>query len=132
MKVRIGSAALALCLIALPAASWAKKQRTVEKAYQVATVGSGSIRSTNGVEFESKKGERFVTIAIDDELTTHVPARIGQDFDHDGDDERSNEICTSTERPIKLRGELPSPSGWARVSAARSLPGARAVGFREW
>ena len=100
----------------------------MEKPYQTVTVGVGTISSTNGVEFRSKKGERFLQISIDDEVGTYVPARVGQDFDGDGVDERSDEICSETERPIKLRGGA-TVTVWMGKGFCGEVTGGRAGGW---
>ena len=128
MNRKVAVATLALCLLVLPQLTWAKRARTVEKSYEVVTQGPGGIRSTNGVVFDSKRGERLVSIAITDDVATNVPARVGQDFNGDGKDDRSDEICTSTDKPIKLRGGA-TVTVWMGHGSCGALEGGRYGGW---
>ncbi|HET7483461.1 MAG TPA: hypothetical protein VFK89_11430, partial [Actinomycetota bacterium] len=58
---------------------------------------------TNGVEFTVRKSERFVSVVIEDESGFPARAVVGQDFDGDGLEDTSTEICGATTAPVKVR-----------------------------
>jgi hypothetical protein len=106
---KISSLALALLVLAVPAAAHATKGRTVSGEYNTVVIdtdpgspqANGSI--SNGVSFRPHKGERFISVTITDESGLAARAVVGQDFDHDGVDDTSHEICGASTSPIAFR-----------------------------
>lgn len=100
---------VALLLVAVPTAANAAKSRTASGEYNTVVVNpdtngpSASGHITNGVQFSPRKGERFVSIVIEDESGLPARAIVGQDFDGDGIADTSREICGATTAPLKFR-----------------------------
>ncbi|HEY7876391.1 MAG TPA: hypothetical protein VIG64_14845, partial [Actinomycetota bacterium] len=109
-KLHLLGLVLALCVSAVPALAGGAKSRTASGEYNTVTVSdadpSGPIvagRIANGVTFETKPGERFVEVYIEDESGLPVRAVVGQDLDGDATEDVKEEICGATTAPIKLR-----------------------------
>jgi hypothetical protein len=103
------SLSLAFGLVLVPGISQAKKSRTDTGEYNTIVISpeedSPSVSGgySNGVVFTPRKGERFVEIALEDQLGMPTRAIVMQDYDGDGQNEVAHEICGATERPIKFR-----------------------------
>lgn len=109
-KLHLTALVLALCVSAVPALAGGAKSRTVSGEYNTVTVSdadpSGPIvagRIANGVTFETKPGERYVEISIEDKSGLPARAIVGQDVDGDDTEDIKEEICGATTAPIKLR-----------------------------
>ena len=101
MRRTLGFTLLTICLLA----GWAsagETGRTVERAYQPAYVGAGSIYSSNGVHFKARAAERFVSVTIEDDSGLPIPARVAQDLDGDRRDDVNHEFCGSTAEPVAI------------------------------
>ena len=104
---RLTLATLALCLMAIPAQ--AGGGRTESGEYNTVVVepqnGSPSAQGhiTNGVTFTPRKGERFVSVVVEDQSGLPARAVIGQDLDGDGVTEWTDELCGATESPVRFR-----------------------------
>ena len=100
-------ATLALCLMAIPAQ--AGGGRTESGEYNTVVVepqnGSPSAKGqiTNGVTFSPRKGERHISVVVEDQSGLPARAVVGQDIDGDGVTEWIGELCGATESPIRFR-----------------------------
>ena len=109
MTKKIGVLGLALVLALPVASSAAKGSRTATGEYN--TIGidtddpptSGEAQLTNGVVFKPRKGERFVSVTLEDQSGLPARAVVGQDLDGDGVRDSATEICGATTSPIKFR-----------------------------
>lgn len=107
MKSALALAASLLVLGAFSATA-GPTARTVEKPYEWVDAGynipPGQIygRISNHVHLQSRAGERFVMIAIDDATGTTVPAVITQDIDGDGESDTEVWFCGATEKPVAI------------------------------
>ena len=107
MKRALALATLLLCVGALSATA-GPRGRTVEKPYEWIdagyTVPPGQIygRISNHVHLQSRAGERFVMVAIEDATGTTVPAVITQDVDGDGEADTEADFCGATEKPVAI------------------------------
>ena len=109
MTTKLCALAMAAVVIALPGISQAERSRTVSGEYNTIIVdpeeGSPSAegRISNGVTFTPRRGERSVSVVVED--TSGLPARaiVGQDLDGDGTSDIVHDICGASEAPIKFR-----------------------------
>jgi hypothetical protein len=97
-----------LVLLALSGGASAARARTDSGEYNTLTIDTdappnASGRISNGVIFEVRRGERFVTLEITDNAAATVMAVVEQDFDGDGLADSSTEICNATTEPIRVK-----------------------------
>jgi hypothetical protein len=98
------------CLVAaLPGVSQAGKARTESAEYNTLVVNpdegspSASGQISNGVTFQPKKGERFITVVVEDASGLPTRAVVGQDYDGDGLNESETEVCGASSKPIRFK-----------------------------
>ncbi len=99
---RAASLALALAVLVLGPVAHAAKSRTVTGEYNTLVVSDDLQQGhySNGVDFRTKKGERFVSIELEDRSGEMAFAVLGQDLDGDGIRDTEHEICGATDSPI--------------------------------
>lgn len=106
-------ASLALAAFLVPAVSQAGKARTETGEYNTFTVDtdqtgpSASGRISNGVSFTPRRGERYVSVVIEDKTGVPVRAFVEQDVDDDGQADLSVEFCGATSEPIRFQKGAP-------------------------
>jgi hypothetical protein len=109
MIKRLLALTVALAVVALPAASQAKRSRTDSGEYNAVVANtdpagpSAQGHITNGVAFTPRAGERFVSIVVQDESGLPAPAVVGQDLDGDGVDDVTQDICGQSASPIAFK-----------------------------
>ncbi|MGH2755479.1 MAG: hypothetical protein ACRDLB_13750 [Actinomycetota bacterium] len=109
MTAKLCALSLAVIVIALPGMSQAERARTVSGEYNTLIIdpdeGSPSAEGqfSNGVAFTPRKGERSVSVVVED--TSGLPTRavVGQDLDGDGTQDVVQEICGASEAPLRFR-----------------------------
>lgn len=112
-RLHLVALVLALCVSAVPALAGPGKSRTETGEYNTLTVEPDTEtpalagQFANGVSFETRKGERFVSVVIKDDTGMPVRAVLEQDFDDDGTEDLSQEICSATTTPVKIRPAVP-------------------------
>ncbi len=101
--------AVAACVAAMPAAALAGKSRTASGEYNTLVVKPGeglppsaSGRISNGVTFETRKSERYVSVVIADKSGLPTRAVLSQDVDDDGRADLELELCGATESPVAI------------------------------
>lgn len=111
-KIALAAAALTLIGSAAPALAHSHashKTRTATGEYNTVTVDTddpGAIaagRFSNGVSFDVRKGEHFVSVSVADQSGMPTRAVVGQDLDGDGKEDVSQEICGASTSPIALK-----------------------------
>lgn len=108
MKKLIALSTVALLAAAAPA-SGAGKAREVTEEYTMSSgafVGHGEAHWTLGadyVRFVAERGERWVTLEVDDSTDQPVRGHVHIDVDGDGKLDRQLDFCGTTATPIAVK-----------------------------